>query len=272
MGFSSVSVVAANGFIPDEFIKLFGLNSDEKIQTANSIGSSLNISDESNGYTLTAEGFLEDSNNISILFKIEKTDGSSLADSNIPCTDLGFDKDITSQQWESTSSHLIEDEYNDQCIKFLHTYHFKDAIKSDLEITLGDFALYFGEKCEKIETKWTLNIPFDAKDCSVDLATKQKISIGDKTGTLDELRISPIGYTIKITSSDDIHDNELIKNIDGNTLLYLKNGQTIDLIGGGGPSYNDDGTWTFTLFRTFDKLIPLEDMEKIVIADQEISF
>ena len=79
-----------------------------------------------------------------------------------------------------------------------------------------------------------------------------------------------MGYSISATSMEEVHDHEMIKGIDGQVWLYLKNGEKIPCRGTSGPVDHGDGTWSFKETGTFEKLIPLSSMDKIVIGEYEI--
>ena len=63
----------------------------------------------------------------------------------------------------------------------------------------------------------------------------------------------------------------MVRGIDSQLVLYLKNGEKMELSGGSAAEYKDGNNkvWNFTEIGTFEKLIPLEYMDKIVCGEYE---
>lgn len=271
LGTASITAVASRG-IPETIKKFYQLDSAKKIETASKMGETIISSDESNGYVLTVEGYLEDEEEISLLMNLHKKDGTSIKTKNL--SDIGFEKEQLFDEKPKLLStgggtEFVMEETTDTNLKFLHTFKISHDLQANIQLKVSNVLLYYGENCEQIAGDWKFDIPLDAEACGIELGKGNKLEIDGTTGILDRCRISPIGFTIAFSSEGDL-SHKLIQNVDCYTKLYLKNGEIIDLIGGGGPLINEDNTWTFLLYGTFDKLIPLEDMEKIVIANEEI--
>ncbi len=137
-----------------------------------------------------------------------------------------------------------------------------------------DECLRFGEEKIEIDGDWHFNLPLKPKDYSVDLADHQEVSYGKTTGKLEELKISPMAYSIKVSSSDELSDNKLIKYLEntGKMVLCLKNVKQIELGGDSWVTANQDGTWTFSVSGSFKNLILPKDMEKVMIGDSRFKF
>lgn len=272
IGLGTVSVMAGIFPIPDSIKKVFGINSTQQLETANNMGTALNISDENSGYKITAIGVLRDSKHISVTYRIEKADGGPLDKDGRNCTKADFWGFDTNDSWKTGEVDTIEQEYNPYYIEYFTTFNYDDPIGKQVEMSLSEIRLWFDHEEEasvEVNGEWKFSIPTDIEDSSINLGKGQKLKFGKNEAILDELRISPMGYYFKVNSSDEFNDNEIIKAVDGWVSLYLKNGEKIDFDGGGGPIDNGDGTWSFRIIGTFDKLISLKDMDKIVVGNYE---
>jgi len=275
IGVGGISVAAAAGLLPvsETFREIFGINSTEKSKVADKMGSAIHISDEDNGYKITAEGVINDNEHIYVVYKIEKSDGSSLY-KNKGCTNVDF-WNFKMASWVNGSVGRVEQEYTSKYIRYYtkFTIDKKPDYQKSIKASLGDMRLWFGEEEIEVDGDWHFNLPLQSKDYSVDLADCQKISYGKTTGKLEELKISPIAYSVKVSSSDELSGNKLIKYLEstGKMVLYLKNGKQIGLGGGSWVTANQDGTWTFSVSGSFENLILPENMEKVMIGDSEFN-
>lgn len=272
---SSIGLATATGVLPKALKNVFGIDSTEKVQVANNIGGELNISAEDNGYKVTAEAVLSDDKNISIVYRIEKADGGPLDQDGRICTDVDFWDFHSDTTWEHARVDNVEQEYNADYIEYYTSFSYTEHVKKKEKISLGDMRLWFenDENSVEISGDWEFNIPLDTKDSSVvDLAEGQEITIGKNKATVEELMFSPLGYSITVTSTEEMTDNDVIKSVDGKALLCLKNGKKIQLDGGSWVQDNEDGTWSFVVNGTYEKLILPEDMDKVVIGEYEFSF
>ncbi len=270
LGAGSVSVLAATGVLPDAFYNMFGLDTDKKIEAANRMGTSVGDNDEENGYRVTAEGVLRDEDHVSIVYRIEKADGSSLGKDGEVCTAVDFDSFENDADWQAGMCNSVDSNKSDKYIEYFTSFTFKEGVDDSLNMTLKDMTLYFGERQVPVEGTWKLSIPLNQDESTVEYATGQHLIAGKNEGTLEKCKISPIGFSIKIKLFDPVENNELLKDTDGNLVLYLKNGEKVSLGGSSFPSVNDDGTWDFSIVGFFDKMILPEDIDKIVIGETEI--
>lgn len=274
LGLGTVSVVAGLLPIPESVKNVFGIKSTEQVESAEKMGTAINISSVDKGYKITATGVLRDSRHVCVTYRVEKADGSTLDKKGRKCTNVDFWNFDSNDSWMGAEVDIVNREYSPYYIDCYTIWNYIGEVDKRVEVSLGELRLWFdNEEYESIEVdgKWKFEIPTDIEDSSIDIAEGQTIKFGKNKGTLDELRISPIGYSISVTSDEEVHDNEMIKGIDGQIWLYLKNGEKIQCGGPSGPIDNGDGTWSFREIGTFEKLIPLSSMDKVVFEDYEIS-
>ena len=274
LGLGTVSVVAGLLPIPESVKNVFGIKSTEQVESAEKMGTAINISSVDKGYKITATGVLRDSRHVCVTYRVEKADGSTLDKKGRKCTNVDFWNFDSNDSWMGAEVDIVNREYSPYYIDCYTIWNYIGEVDKKVEVSLGELRLWFdNEEYESIEVdgQWKFEIPTDIEDSSIDIAEGQTIKFGKNKGTLDELRISPIGYSISVTSDEEVHDNEMIKGIDGQIWLYLKNGEKIQCGGPSGPIDNGDGTWSFREIGTFEKLIPLSSMDKVVFEDYEIS-
>jgi hypothetical protein len=141
--------------------------------------------------------------------------------------------------------------------------------EDEIEVVFENLKLYFGEEVVPVDGSWELNVPFECDSSSKIVASNEPFIYGETEGTIDTIMLSPIGFEVRVTvTSDEI--SEVTNNMP--VKLCLKNGEMIELQDSGSAvSSNEDGTWSYTLSGTFDKLILSEDMRKVVVGETEIS-
>lgn len=277
LGAGGISVAAATNILPiTEVIKeLFGIDSEEEKQVLSDMGANLNESDECQGYKITVESVVNDEKHIAVIYRIEKADGSNLYEDEI-CTDVRFwDRKLNVSTYGGSSGGL-EQNLNKKMIRFFDECYLGESIedKEQIMVELNDMKLFFEKREVEIKGNWKFVLPVQKIDYSIKLAENQEIVYEDICARIEELTISPIGYSIELRLVGDYEDKRKIIRYLGKTgtlTLRLKNGDEVDLGGASGPTCNEDGSWTFHLINTFDELILREDMEKIVIGNKEFS-
>lgn len=273
LGVGGAGIAAARGQLPQEIKKLFGVHSEKEIQTANHMGKSVHVTAKDAGIKITAEGVMRDARHVGIVYKIEKSDGSTLAKNGLKCTGAEFEesdcKSDTGTLWTSGSEDCFAQEENRYSIKYYTIFNYGEKIGKNLLVTLSGLRLRFENNQTfyvDMEGNWSFRITADCKDSSVDFAQGQEIQVGKEKAKLKEFSVSPMGYYFEISSKEKFNGNKLIKAIDGNVSLYLKNGDKITLDGSSAPVLREDGTWSFVIVGTFDKLILTDDLDKVVIG------
>lgn len=276
VGIGGISVATAAGVlpIPENFKTILGLDSNEKVNVANNMGKSLHVADENRGYKIAVEGLVKDDTNIILVYKIEKENGGTLGEKGEICTGVNFDDAESSNVTNGTLGKKIEQKYNSHSILYCTTFSAVENISKNkkLEISLKNMELSFRKKRVEVKGKWNFEIPIDDKESFVDLAHHQMISLGTHRAQIDELKLSPIGYSVKITSKEKLNQfYKIIKMVDGKRKLRLKNGKEIELDGGSSVIANDDGSHTFCIVGSFEKMILLKDMDQVILGEDTFS-
>lgn len=278
LGAGSAGIAAANGQLPEEIKNMFGIHSEKEIQVANKMGKALDISAQDAGIKITAEGIMRDARHVGIVYKIEKSDGSMLDQKGRKCTGAEFVEDDCEGDggplWTSGSEDCLKQEWNRYHIKYYTIFNYDEQIGKNLQITISDLKLWFGDDASEVNIKgnWTFDVAADCKDSSVDLAQGQKLQFGKEKATLKECNISPMGYYLEVTSQEKFNGNKIIKGVEENASLYLKNGDKIAFDGSSAPVLHKDGTWSFKIIGTFDTWIMPQDLDQVTIGDYEFKY
>lgn len=259
------SISAATGWmpIPDAFQTIFGIQTDEELEAANTIGTSTHVVAENHGYKISAEGIMGDGKNVGIVFQIEKSDGSALLRNGKAPSSVDF-LEFGSEDCLHGMSGTIEDSNQAGSIGYYIAFTFQDNVENHVFISLEDMQLWNGDERINVSGKWEFDIPFEVQSSSVNLAAGQKFEYGNSKGTIDELMISPIGFSVQVTTTDQLSDSDFI---DMPMEIHLKNGEVVELYGGCGPEYNEDGTWTWRQDGVYEKLILLDRIESVMVGD-----
>lgn len=274
-----IGIAAASGRLPMELRNLFHIDSAKKLQTADKMGKALSISAEDAGIRITAEGVMRDQKHVGIVYKIERMNGGTLDPKGRKCTGVEFDAlkciDSDDNRSMSGSQDILKQEESADYVRYYTVFDYDKEVNEKLQITMSDMKLWFGGRQEsgtEFNGNWSLNISTGYKDCSVELASGQELQFGKEKATLEELSVSPMGYYLEISSKESFEHRKWIKKVDGRISLYLKNGDVIALDGSNGPVIPDDGTWSFRIRGNFDKMILLDEMEKIKISNFTFKF
>lgn len=271
IGMGTISAAAGWLPIPDSFKAILGINTDEELDVANTMGTSTDVVAEDNGYKVSAEGLIGDGKNMGIVFRIEKSDGSTLLDSGEVPTAVDFEEINNGDEdhfWYHAVTESVTSNNNANYMEYYIAFTYEEHVEDNIFISLKDMQLWADDEKLDVLGKWELDIPFEIQDSSVNLATGQKFKYGNSEGTIDELMISPIGYSVKITTKDKLSDSDFIEiPIE----IQLKSGEVVELEGGSGPEVNDDGSWSWREDGVYGKIILLDNVKCVVIGDTEFA-
>lgn len=269
IGMGTVSVAAGWLPIPDSFKTIFGISTDEEVAVANTMGTSTNVVAEDNGYKISAEGIIGDGKNMGIVFKIEKSDGSTLLNNGEVPADVEFREiDHGTGLWLHAVSGNIEGSRHADCMEYYIAFTYEDSAKNRAAISLEDMQLRAGGQQFNVLGKWEFDIPFTKQDLSVDLASGQKFRYGNSEGTIDELMVSPIGFSVSVTTAEPLTGSDFI---DMPMEIHLNSGEVVELNGGCGPMAHDDGTWSWRQDGVYENMILLNRIKSVVIGDTEFA-
>lgn len=262
---TTISVAAGWLSIPDSFKTILGINTDEKLEVANTMGISTDIVAEDHGYKVSAKGIIGDGKNMGIVFQIEKSDGSTLLDNGTVPAAVDF-KIIDSGNYSHAVAGKVDGSNYADSIEYYTAFTYWESMQEHVFVSLEDMQLWADDERTDVSGKWEFDIPFEIQDVSVDLAAGQKFRYGNSEGTIDELMISPIGFSVSVTTADALTDSDFI---DMPMELHLKNKEVVELYGGCGPEDNADGTWSWREDGVYENMILLDHIESVVIGDTE---
>ena len=265
VGMGTISVAAQWLPLPDSFQTIFGIRTDAELKVANTMGTSTDAVAEDHGYKISAEGIIGDGKNMGIVFKIEKTDGSTLAENGkVPEAVEFLEINNEDHSWSHGVTGTVDGSNQANSMEYYIAFTYRDSVKDHLFISLENMQLRVGDEPVNVSGKWNFDIPFEIQDSSVNLAAGQKFEYGNTKGTIDELMISPIGFSVRVTTEDKLTGSDFI---DMPMEIHFNNKETIELDGACGPQDNGDGTWTWIEDGIYQKMILLDHVESVVIGD-----
>lgn len=269
IGMGTISVAAGWLPIPDSFKKVFGIHTEEEVEVAGTMGASTDIVAEDSGYKISAEGIIGDGKNLGVVFKIEKSDGGTLLDSGEVPDAVEF-QGINNGEYSGMHGVTgnVDGSNHANCIEYYIALTYMEHIKDKVWISLEDMQLRVDDKLKNVSGKWDFDIPFETKDCSVNLATGQRFQYGNSEGTIDELMVSPIGFSVRVTTKDKLSGSDFI---DMPMEIHLKSGEVDELKCGCGPVDNGDGSWSWREDGVYGNMILLDNVKSFVIGDTEFA-
>lgn len=157
IGMGTISVAAGWLQIPDSFKTIFGINTDEELGVADLMGTSTDVVAEDNGYKISAEGVIGDSKNMGIVFKVEKSDGSTLLDNGKVPTDVEFREiDEEKHSWGHAITGNVVSSNNANCIEYYITVTYIDSVEDNVFISLEDMQLWVDD--ERVDVSGKMGI------------------------------------------------------------------------------------------------------------------
>lgn len=269
IGMGTISVAAGWLPLPDSLKTILGIHTEKEMEIANKMGAATNVVAEDNGYKIMAEGIIGDDKNKAIVFKIEKSDGSTLLEHGEVPEAVEF-QGINNEN--DTGSHgrtgYVDGSSNAHSMEYYIALTYMDSVKDTILISLEDMQLWVQDEKLDISGKWEFAIPYNIQDCSVNLAAGQRFQYGNGEGTIDEFMISPIGFSVRVTTTDKMTGSDFI---DMPLKMYLKSGEVIELNGGSGTVDNGDGTWSWREDGVYENMILLDNIESVMIGDTKLT-
>ena len=273
----------------EAFAGVFGPTADTEV--IDRIGHPIGASDTDNGVTVTADAILFDGYNCMMTFTVEKADGSSFGDAAVPLPDAGGRLDLRWDRWSSDmglnttgghgGSYFYDADPTDNAIQYVETMSWDGAVRTGgtVKMMFGDLRNMDGTV---VEGTWHLKFKLEAGDLSTALPAGQTVALNGMTATIDELRISPIGYYLRYTVDGKAqfedapsggepaqHETEWAK-FEMLRTLRLTDGTTLDLVTGGGSIDPQGGSTVCVRADLFDRVVPLEEIESLTVAGIEI--
>lgn len=283
---------AATGAVSDFFAPLLGTAHTEIID---SIGYPVGVSDSDAGITVTADAIIGDTNSVCVIFSLEKEDGSAwdpnLDVMGLQFEDSTFDFDVAlddpdAEGWGAHgSSWFLDETPGDSVIQFVEQRTVDGGKPSGRGTETLKNLCYWDEDTQESRTllkgKWKLRFEVGFEDTVRHFPAGQAIEFYGAPATVREISISPISFRVEVEQSgNDYSPSGDPRYLDGeiealdmlSVVLKLKDGREIDLgySSGGSVDGAKEETAVFTKSDMLSEIIPLEEMESIVICGTEI--
>ncbi|MBR5534007.1 MAG: DUF4179 domain-containing protein [Ruminiclostridium sp.] len=312
----TVTACAAGGFqfLAQVVANIIDPNADQvQAQTVEDLFAPIGISDTDNGVTITVEGVVGDSNSISVLCSITRDNGDPL----IPPSEetarvsngdnfLFFETDTTYEIANPLATtvgsiEFLDFDVSDPTLYFLETWTYPfTQICTDKQVGISFENLYSHEiyvsvsdeliqnKIPLVQGTWNLAFSLDYEPADISLPTGQTFHYKELTGTITDLRISPLSFHLEYDYTMDMET--LADRYDPATAYppgaSLEEWALIDLLGDSSMYLSltfTDGTTTplyldgnisqpghAIVSDTFETIHPLDTIESITIGDLTI--
>ena len=281
---------AATGAVSDFFAPLFGTAHTEIID---SIGYPIGVSDSAAGITVTADAIIGDTSNVCVVFSLRKDDGSAWTEfpdkSYLNFEDSTLDFDVVSDSpngWGAHGSSWFLDEDPDRkVIRFVEQRTVENGTpKGRAKEVLKNLCVWDDETQKSrviAKGKWTLRFDMGFENLQKHFPVGQTVEFLDMPATVTDITFSPIAFRVAILQDrTEFAYSGDERYLDGNSealdqlavILKLRDGREIDLgyWAGGGLDHPADGQTELNKSGLFDEIIPLEDMESVVVCGTEI--
>ena len=213
------------------FSALFGISSPAQTQVIQDRAQVIQTSDTDNGVTVSMESVMGDAHNAQILFSIRRTDGQPLLPQRPDLSwlinqdhALLFEEDSTLNMFTpaeddqpdryllSSALHFVPFEATDSVLYFLFSVSSPNypLPSGGMSLTLRNLCSYgpVSGKDEKgsiplVEGTWDLSFHLEYDTSTLSLPTGQTFHHGPLTGTVEEIRLSPISIYLSFRSTSE---------------------------------------------------------------------
>ena len=278
------------GAVSDFFAPLLGTSHTEIIDR---IGYPVGVSDSDAGVTVTADAIIGDTNSICMIFSLERDDGSpwdkDLDVKALHFEDSTFDFDVEKDNPDGWGAHgsswFFDETPGDSVIQFVEQ-RTVDGGKpcgrgSETMKNLCYWDDAAGESRTLLKGKWKLRFEVGFEDTVQNFPAGQAVEFFGAPATVSEISLSPISFRVAVTQSgNDYKPSGDPRYLDGeiealdtlSIVLKLKDGRELDLgySSGGSVDGAKEETAVFTKSDMLSEIIPVEEMESIVICGVEI--
>lgn len=280
----------ATGAVSDFFAPLLGTAHTEIID---SIGYPIGVSDSDAGVTVTADAIIGDTNSICVVFSLEKEDGSAwdpdLDVKALHFEDSTFDFDVEKDNPDGWGAHgsswFFDETPGDSVIQFVEQRTVDGGKPCGRGSETMKNLCYWDEDTDEsrplFKGKWKLRFEVGFEDTVQHFTAGQAIEFYGAPATVREISLSPISFRVEVEQSgNDYSPSGDPRYLDGeiealdtlSVVLKLKDGRELDLgySSGGSVDGAKEETAVFTKSDMLSEIIPLEEMESIVICGTEI--
>lgn len=319
----TITACAAGGFqaLAQVVASIIDPNADQtQAQTIEELFVPIGVSDTHNGVTITAEGVMGDTHSVSILYSIARDNGDPLippseetarvsnGDNTLlfEANDTGLNmvaspEDTFSGTFGYGGSNFLDFDVSDSTLYFLESWTYPlSPIQQEGTIHVTFVNLYSHEMFVTLQGEWvenqiplvrgTWDLTFDLnyEPSALALPTSQTFHYQEVTGTITDLRISPLSFHLEYDYTMDIE--ALAARYDPETAYppgaSLEDWALIDLLGDSAMYLSltfTDGTTTPLYLNgdisqpghaivsgTFETIYPLDTIESITIGDLTI--
>lgn len=268
---------------------IFG-NRTAQTEVIDSIGIPLDACDTDNGITIRAEAIIGDAYNTAILFSITRDDGQAILPEGITVNQLvlgGWGSISKQEGGAHGTSRFLDPDPGDNAIQYLMLRSYEMPMTKEPAVVQFSNLEYRNAETEErqvlYEGKWRFRFEVDYEDSSVVLGNGETFLQEDMEFTITEVRISPIAIRIsyevdsevqwsdaesgRLPEEDRRQQERYMENV--NIQLVKKDGTVIDMSYSGGSMQPKDGKTYCTKSDILPEIIPLEELDRIIVGDIE---
>ena len=253
----------------DSFSALFGTAHTEIID---SIGRPIGVSASDAGYTITAEAILGDQYNTCIIYTISRDDGQPLG---FDTTYLRFEEQSTNIKGGNGAhggAWFVDEDPTDNQIQYVESMSYMGEVelgraKATFRKLVSCTADY--EEAFVVDGEWILRFDVNYEDTSVCLLNGRELAMDSANGMITDVMISPIAFRIEYTlyGTVDVPSDAVEALM---VELRLKDGRVINLKDAGGGTAAGDGVTLCNKGGVMAEIIPLEDMDCLIVDGQTL--
>lgn len=257
-------IVFASGKGSGIFANYFGADNNKIANSIDNMSTAIGQSKEANGYRITLSECLNDDNTVYILLDITAPRGVKLNERQY-CFENQYIYVEGGGSMGYYSDQMEDDNREDNQISIMYSVEHNSGITGkNISIELGNLS-YYGEDSElitQIKGDWDFSFALKKNVESRKYWQFKKLEIKERDYWITSMKISPISATLNISRSltsvwkpGYMDTSDLLEVIK----ITLKDGETVEIIGGGGGTKNIGYAANFQ----FEKAIDLEQIESI---------
>lgn len=283
------ATVVYNRLASESFAGVFGTAHTEIVDK---IGRPIGASATDSGVTVTADAIIGDKYSYAITYTISNDDGTpfDLQGNEFGYLPLHFeqaDTDVGNRGGAHGSSFFIDETPGDNAIQYVELRSVDTEMKKGTAKASFENLLFSDGEDEYTlaKGKWNFKFAFDYEDASISLPAGQAFELNGMAARIDGVTLSPIGYRVDYTVSDEVKWDEnaqsgrISAHDAAQSRLYLedvqlvltrKDGTTVDLTNSGGGMQPKNGKTVCEKSGLFDEIVPLDEVASLTVGGVEI--
>lgn len=271
VAYASGTLEVALGAIGDVFT-----GAPAPIEVVNRVGHPIGATATSAGVRITAEAVLGDCSTYTMIFRVEKEDGSrfeGISANEDGLLDVHFSGDTTARidgiKGAGGTSWFYDADVDDNAIQYVCQGGMaadESAVGRTARVHLSNLTVGDGDDARVIAAgSWDFKFEMGYEDTTVELGAGEQVAFGDYSATISGVYVSSLGVTVDYLVSDE--EMTISKARECTIMVEFTNGDVFDATNAN-IYLERRGSETFVRHtRTFDRIVDMSDIASVTVGN-----